>query len=138
MALIQEWLQGELGSIYLERTLPSGRYKLLAHCTEKTSAPQSLKQWQAIYAAFGQELEILSAGCCGMSGTFGHETAHYQDSKEIYDLSWRDLVNNPEHRGQLMATGYSCRSQVKRMDEQQLPHPLQVLLQLLKESAPAS
>lgn len=138
VALIQEWLQGELSTIRLQRELPAGHYKLLAHCTEKTSAPQSLKQWQAIYAAFGQQLEIVSAGCCGMSGTFGHETANYQRSKDIYDLSWRDLVNKPEHRGQLIATGYSCRSQVKRLDDQQLPHPVQVLLRLLEEGAPTT
>jgi FAD/FMN-containing dehydrogenase/Fe-S oxidoreductase len=134
VALIQEWLVGELGRIRLERDLPQGRYKLLAHCTEKTSVPASLKQWQAIFDALGQTLEIMPAGCCGMSGTFGHETANYQRSRDIYDLSWRELVNTPEHRGELMATGYSCRSQVKRMDDQQLPHPLQVLLRLVGDS----
>jgi Fe-S oxidoreductase len=30
-----------------------------------------------------------------------------------------------------MATGYSCRSQVKRFDDQQLPHPVQVLLDVV-------
>ncbi|WP_027855159.1 D-2-hydroxyglutarate dehydrogenase YdiJ [Marinobacterium litorale] len=129
--LIQEWLADELGNIHLERDLPSARYKLLAHCTEKTSAAASLKQWQAIFSAFGQKLEIMPVGCCGMSGTFGHETRNYYRSRDIYDLSWRELVNNPEHKSQLMATGYSCRSQVKRMDEQQLPHPVQVLLGVL-------
>ncbi|GGB93386.1 FAD-linked oxidase [Marinobacterium zhoushanense] len=131
VALIQEWLSGELGRIKLERDMPSGEFKLLAHCTEKTSAAPSLKQWQAIFAALGQKLDIISSGCCGMSGTFGHETANYERSKDIYDLSWRNIVNTQEHRGQLMATGYSCRSQVKRMDNQALPHPVQVLLDVV-------
>lgn len=131
VALIQEWLSGELGRIKLERDLPSGQHKLLAHCTEKTSAAPSLKQWQTIFDALGQKLEIVSAGCCGMSGTFGHETANYRRSNDIYDLSWRNIVNTQEHRGQLMATGYSCRSQVKRMDNQSLPHPVQVLLRAI-------
>ena len=133
VSLVQEWLAGELGRIRLERDLPSAEYKLMAHCTEKTSAAPSLKQWQQIFDALGQKLTIQSAGCCGMSGTFGHETANYKRSKDIYDLSWRTIVNKPEHRGQLMATGYSCRSQVKRMDEQSLPHPVQVLLDLIRQ-----
>ncbi|MBR9883520.1 MAG: FAD-binding oxidoreductase [Oceanospirillales bacterium] len=133
VSLIQEWLSGELGRITLERDLPTGEHKLLAHCTEKTSAAPSLKQWQAIFEALGQKLEIISSGCCGMSGTFGHETDNYQRSKDIYDLSWRNIVNKQEHRGQLMATGYSCRSQVKRLDSQSLPHPLQVLLGVVSQ-----
>ncbi|MBV1789847.1 FAD-binding oxidoreductase [Marinobacterium sp. D7] len=134
VALIQEWLSGELGRIKLERDLPSADYKLLAHCTEKTSAAPSLKQWQSIFEALGQKLDIVASGCCGMSGTFGHETVNYQRSKDIYDLSWRNIVNTPANRGQLMATGYSCRSQVKRMDSQALPHPVQVLLGVVAPS----
>ncbi|TCK08945.1 D-2-hydroxyglutarate dehydrogenase YdiJ [Marinobacterium mangrovicola] len=133
VSLVQEWLAGELGNIRMERDLPSAEYKLMAHCTEKTSAAPSLKQWQQIFDALGQKLTIQSSGCCGMSGTFGHETANYQRSKDIYDLSWRNIVNKPENRGQLMATGYSCRSQVKRLDDQSLPHPVQVLLGLIRQ-----
>ena len=33
-----------------------------------------------------------------------------------------------ETAGEALATGYSCRSQVKRMAHRQLRHPLQVLL----------
>jgi Fe-S oxidoreductase len=37
-------------------------------------------------------------------------------------------VNAPENKNKLVATGYSCRSQVKRIDEQVIPHPIQMLL----------
>ncbi len=136
VALVQEWLAQHLEQLKKQQPhddAPLPVHKLLAHCTEKTSAAPSLKQWQAIFEALGQKLELVSAGCCGMAGTFGHETANYQRSRDIYDLSWREIVNDPAHRGQLMATGYSCRSQVKRMDAQQLPHPVQVLLALVSQ-----
>ena len=38
------------------------------------------------------------------------------------------LALDPANAGKLTATGYSCRSQTKRMDQISLPHPLQVLL----------
>ncbi|MDY6890474.1 MAG: FAD-binding and (Fe-S)-binding domain-containing protein [Pseudomonadota bacterium] len=129
--LIQEWLSQQLERIDLPEIVPRGEYRLLAHCSEKTAAAPSLRQWQTIFAALGQQLDLLATGCCGMSGTFGHETANLQRSRDIYDLSWRDIVNRPENRGKLMATGYSCRSQVNRFDAQRLPHPVQVLLEVV-------
>ena len=108
--------------------LPAATFRLLPHCTEKTSAAPSIRDWQAVFAALGQKLEILEVGCCGMSGTYGHESANYQTSRRIYELSWREPVKDANNQGKLVATGYSCRSQVKRFDQQRLPHPLQALL----------
>ncbi len=129
--LIQEWLVEHLDALQpLARDLPTGDYQLLAHCTEKTAAAPTLRHWQAIYQALGQKLEVLAAGCCGMSGTYGHETQNLQTSKDIYQLSWAGIVEKPEYEGSLVATGYSCRSQVKRLSERDIPHPIQPLLRL--------
>ena len=65
-----------------------------------------------------------------MAGTFGHETAHVEMSKAIYQQSWQQkLKNAPLER--CLATGYSCRSQVKRMEHQQIKHPIQALLSII-------
>lgn len=101
---------------------------LLAHCTEKTNAAATIKMWQQVYAALGYKLTPQASGCCGMSGTFGHETANLETSKTIYSQSWSGIVADSSKQGKLVATGYSCRSQVKRIDSQQIPHPLQWLL----------
>ena len=131
--LIQEWLAAQSERIK-ERAVNvrSGEYKLLSHCTEKTSAAPSLRQWQSIFTDLGQTLSVQPVGCCGMSGTYGHEADNLATSQTIYNLSWSDVVNDPDNKGKLVATGYSCRSQVKRMDKQVIPHPAQVLLDLLR------
>ncbi|MFP3656181.1 hypothetical protein, partial [Burkholderia sp. SIMBA_052] len=67
------------------------------------------------------------AGCCGMSGTYGHEARNLATSKAIYAQSWAAHVDGSAERGEALATGYSCRSQVKRMSSKQLRHPLQAL-----------
>ena len=127
--LIQEWLAGRDDKLNaFAATLPATEFKLLSHCTERTNAAPSIKDWQNVFTGLGQKLTPVAVGCCGMSGTYGHETGNVETSKKIYQLSWADVVNDPANKGKLVVTGYSCRSQVKRQDQLQLPHPLQALL----------
>jgi Fe-S oxidoreductase len=133
--LLQEWLaklpadgpRAEAGS----------RYRLLPHCTERTTATAALRDWKAVFTRHGLQLDILAAGCCGMAGTYGHEAEHRETSERIYGLSWGRHVSSPDGAGRLLATGYSCRSQAKRLDGVALPHPAQALLQALRAAGMA-
>lgn len=133
--LAHEWLNGVIKNGELEnckKTAENDRlpWYLFAHCTESTALPASMKEWQGIFAHFGEQLTVENVGCCGMAGTFGHETAHLEMSKAIYQQSWQQkLQNKPLER--CLATGYSCRSQVKRMEHQLIKHPIQALLAVL-------
>jgi len=104
-------------------------YRLLQHCTEKTNVPDSGKQWQQVFTHFGLTLHLPASGCCGMSGTYGHETRNVPTSLTIYAQSWQQQVEQADStKGTLLASGYSCRSQAKRLSDVSLPHPLQALL----------
>ncbi|WP_168016455.1 FAD-binding and (Fe-S)-binding domain-containing protein [Halomonas salinarum] len=133
--MLQEWLVS-MGNRLKPRgvTLHDPGFKLLAHCTEKTNAPGSPKAWQQVFASFGLELEVLSSGCCGMSGTYGHEARNLETSKTIYAQSWQPKVEDSTNAGRLLATGYSCRSQAKRLSDTALAHPLQGLLETLRSA----
>ncbi|HHQ4575500.1 FAD-binding and (Fe-S)-binding domain-containing protein [Aeromonas hydrophila] len=103
---------------------------LFAHCTEKTTKPSTHGDWSTLFRRFGASLQPVSVGCCGMAGTYGHDAKQVENSKGIYGLSWAEpLARLPQAR--CLATGYSCRSQVKRMEGEKLKHPLQALLELL-------
>lgn len=103
---------------------------LFAHCTEKTAKPSTHGDWNTLFGRFGAQLQPVSVGCCGMAGTYGHDAKQVAHSKGIYSLSWAEpLARLPKDR--CLATGYSCRSQVKRMEGEKLKHPLQALLELL-------
>ncbi|NYS44657.1 FAD-binding oxidoreductase [Halomonas zhaodongensis] len=131
--MLQEWLATRINTLAPSQlTLTDPGFKLLSHCTEKTNAPGSPNAWRQVFAAFGLELELMATGCCGMSGTYGHETRNVDTSKTIYAQSWQPQVEAKENAGKLLATGYSCRSQVKRYSAQTLPHPLQALLVCLR------
>ncbi|GAB3094562.1 FAD-binding oxidoreductase [Aestuariicella hydrocarbonica] len=127
--LLQEWLAQQTAQLDAHREIfAPGEFKLLAHCTEKTNAAASMKDWSTVFNRLGQTLGMVDVGCCGMAGTYGHEAQNYETSKRIYEQSWSKAVNAADNKGKLMATGYSCRSQAKRLDDMHLPHPLQVLL----------
>jgi FAD/FMN-containing dehydrogenase/Fe-S oxidoreductase len=112
-------------------------YYLLGHCTEKTLALNSQKQWQQIFQTVGLSLNLVSTGCCGMAGIYGHEAEHYNESRGIYSTSWkRQLASDLEQKKYYLATGYSCRSQVKRFDSFIPLHPIQVLLSLAPSPQP--
>ncbi|MEX1214373.1 FAD-binding and (Fe-S)-binding domain-containing protein [Saccharospirillum sp.] len=125
--LLQEFLGQRLEQLESQQgRFKSGAVKLLGHCTEKTNAAASMKDWQAVFTALGLTLEHEAVGCCGMAGTYGHETRNKDTSAKIYDLSWRALLDS-QPADQWVATGYSCRSQAQRQQGVTLKHPLQYL-----------
>ncbi|AJQ95961.1 D-2-hydroxyglutarate dehydrogenase YdiJ [Gynuella sunshinyii] len=131
--LIQEFLS-ERQDVFADKTLHSDdAFHILGHCTEKTNAASSIQQWQQVFKVIGLTLNEIKVGCCGMAGTFGHETRNQDISRKIYELSWQGPVKNPKNQGKLLTTGYSCRSQVKRYEHQTLLHPMQQILKSLSE-----
>ncbi|WP_027283111.1 D-2-hydroxyglutarate dehydrogenase YdiJ [Roseomonas gilardii] len=131
--LLQEWLARREGEA--PRAVAAAPFRLLPHCTERTNATASLRDWQTVFRRHGLALEVLPSGCCGMAGTYGHEAKHRAMSEHLYGLSWKRHVAAAPDPAHLLATGYSCRSQVERLDGVTLPHPAQALLRALREAA---
>ena len=124
--LPQEWLIDALPESIAQA--PTQTFRLLAHCTEKTNVPASMSQWEKVFGRVGLKLVTEATGCCGMSGTYGHEARNQGTSKTIFEQSWATKLDQP---GEALATGYSCRSQVKRQADRALRHPLEVVLERL-------
>ena len=129
--LLQEWLVEFVDVLRKKQPLltANGRFKLLPHCTEQTNAAASMACWSEVFSALGQHLEIAKVGCCGMSGTYGHESTNRETSGVIFQQSWKHAVLARDFHGKTGATGYSCRSQASREAFVKLPHPLQLLYQ---------
>lgn len=121
--LPQEWLFDALPE---NPHTATETFRLLAHCTEKTNVPASTAQWETMFARLGLNLVTEATGCCGMSGTYGHEARNQDTSRTIFEQSWAGKLDK---QGEALATGYSCRSQVKRLADRQLRHPLEVVLE---------
>lgn len=127
--LLSEWLSG----IELPRVTSDHEYMLLQHCTEKSLHPQTTGQWISIFENMGLRVDVVESGCCGMAGLFGHEEANQGISRTLYDQSWRDVVEQAEE-GKILATGYSCRSQAKRMSHVRPKSPAETLLDAVQHA----
>jgi len=126
--LFQEWLKPRLKG--KAKTLTDKQFYLFGHCTEKTAEPTSAGDWAKIFNHYGASFSDVAVGCCGMAGTFGHDAGKVEQSKAIYSLSWEAEIGKRD-RSECLATGYSCRSQVKRIEGEVLKHPVQALLTIL-------
>jgi hypothetical protein len=74
-----------------------------------------------------------------MCGAYGHERIHAEESRGIFEMSWRPTLERIEGEADAatssngvaasepMTTGYSCRSQTKRFAGRDLRHPIEVL-----------
>ncbi len=110
---------------------PQKTYVLFAHCSEKSLVANSQQTWQQVFAHFGLRLEIANVGCCGMAGSYGHETEHYAESKGIFELSWQARLDQDSTlKDHMLVTGFSCASQTKRFGNIAAKHPVEMLAQL--------
>jgi (R)-2-hydroxyglutarate dehydrogenase len=129
VALVHEWLTNILADVSIKATKKVDlNYQLFAHCTEKTMLPSSENQWLAIFKHFGLSLEKVSVGCCGMAGTYGHEAVNYDNTKNLFEMSWQPKLDKLQPQ-QVLATGFSCRSQTKRFAGLKARHPIEALLE---------
>ncbi|RUO81332.1 hypothetical protein CWI84_00815 [Idiomarina tyrosinivorans] len=125
VATVDEWLNDAVKGREPE-TAFHRQYQLLSHCTEQSLTPGSSKQWQTIFAAFGLSLTVVKTGCCGMAGTYGHEQQNQTNSHALFAMSWQQPIDQYGASG-VVATGFSCRSQVKRIEKKRVKHPLEIL-----------
>ncbi|MCY1485026.1 hypothetical protein D9M68_186420 [compost metagenome] len=133
VALIQEWLCGRAN--VLPRAASRLPFRLIPHCTERSTAHGAVAAWQTVFENCGLDLTIEAAGCCGMAGTFGHEAEHRALSERIYSQSWASQVAK-QAVAPLLADGFSCRSQASSIDAVSLRHPIEALLDELRPPRP--
>ncbi len=51
-----------------------------------------------VFVRAGLRLEAQASGCCGMSGTYGHEQRNLQTSQRIFSQSWAPLLTAEPRR----------------------------------------
>ena len=72
------------------------------------------------------EVDVLDAGCCGMAGSFGFETEHYELSLRIGGQRlFPSIESSPD--ATIAATGVSCRQQVAHGTGREAKHPVELL-----------
>jgi Fe-S oxidoreductase len=121
------WLARQVRDSGLSLDIPKrpGKAVLHPHCHQKALVgPKGTVE--ALKLAGGLDVTVLDAGCCGMAGMFGYEKEHYDVSVKIANLELVPAVNaNPA--ATVIATGTSCRHQIRDLTGRIALHPLEVL-----------
>ncbi len=108
------------------RFRPGGRALLHSHCHEKALGFAAATR-AALSAVPGLEVEDPDAGCCGMSGVFGYEAGHHELSVAMGERRLLPAVRAAGAGTTPLATGTSCRSQVRDLGARAALHPLEFL-----------
>ena len=75
----------------------------------------------------GAQVTELDAGCCGMAGSFGFETEHYELSMEIGESRLFPALREAAAGTLVSATGVSCRQQINHGVGQRAWHPVELV-----------
>lgn len=85
---------------------------------------------QELLQDLGCDVEI-SAGCCGLAGNFGMEQGHYEVSVKIAEDGILDKINHSPDR-EVLADGFSCRTQITDLDGTSSKHLVQLIAEHLR------
>lgn len=124
---VEEWLdeiraEGLLEALNWDK-MP--RHIILhGHCHQKAlwGSQAALRLLRSIP---GARVEELDAGCCGMAGSFGYESEHYDVSIQVAEQRLYPKVrNHPD--AIIAAAGTSCREQVAHI-QGKAHHPIEIV-----------
>jgi Fe-S oxidoreductase len=73
------------------------------------------------------DVEIPDSGCCGMAGSFGFESRHYDVSMAVGDRLLLPAVRRAPAETLLIADGFSCREQIAQATGRHALHLADVL-----------
>ncbi|WP_439625570.1 FAD-binding and (Fe-S)-binding domain-containing protein [Gemmata sp.] len=125
--LADAWLARQVrdNGVSLDVSPRPGKVLFHGHCHQKALVGVRGSA-DALRLACGDGVTVLDAGCCGMAGAFGYEREHYDVSVAVANLSLIPSVT-AEPDATIVATGTSCRHQIRDLTGRVALHPLEVL-----------
>ncbi|GGP81651.1 FAD-binding and (Fe-S)-binding domain-containing protein [Streptomyces sindenensis] len=77
----------------------------------------------------------LSGGCCGLAGNFGFEKGHWEVSVACAEERLLPAVREAEPGAELLADGFSCRTQLDQLAGRRARHLAEVVAEAMGEGA---
>lgn len=72
-------------------------------------------------------VEEVDSGCCGMAGSFGYESEHYEISMQIAERRLLPAIRKEPDDTLIAASGFSCRHQIRHGTGRVALHPVEIL-----------
>jgi Fe-S oxidoreductase len=80
-----------------------------------------------VMAASGIDAATVLAGCCGLAGNFGAEAGHEKISRRVAELELLPALRAAAEEAEILADGFSCRTQIAFLDGRRARHLAEVL-----------
>jgi FAD/FMN-containing dehydrogenase/Fe-S oxidoreductase len=118
----------DAGDLVLRADSPLAGKRIVfhGHCHEKagvgTEASRALLE-----RIPGADVMELDAGCCGMAGSFGFESEHYELSRQVGELRLFPALREEPAETVVAATGVSCRQQIGHFAGRTARHPVELV-----------
>lgn len=126
--IAEEFKNGSINSVLF--TKEKKQILIHGHCYQKALSSQSMIRLVAEIPE-NYSAQIIPSGCCGMAGSFGYEKEHFEISQQIGELVLFPAVRNAKDEI-IVASGTSCRHQIKDGTHKQALHPVELLYAALK------
>jgi len=132
--MADSWLARQVHDNGVSLNIPklTGKALLHPHCHQKALVG-ARGTIGALKLASGLDVTVLDAGCCGMAGSFGYATDHYEVSRTIGERALLPAARDLPADGVLVAAGTSCRHQVSHFTGVTPSHPAELLRSLLED-----
>ena len=132
--LFEAYLEDELRAGRASLPLKGGPASILLHphCHQRAMGLASPAA-ALLRRVPGATVTDLDAGCCGMAGSFGYTTDHYDVSRAIGERRLAPAARALGTDSVLVAAGTSCRHQVADLASATALHPARLLHSLLED-----
>ena len=116
----------ERGELNLEFEQAARRLLLHGHCHQRALVGTG-PSLSALGLPPNYEVEEVDSGCCGMAGSFGYESEHYELSLKMAERRLLPAVREADEDTLIVAAGTSCRHQIEHGSGRRALHPAEVL-----------
>lgn len=103
------------------------------HCHER--ALTGVEATMEMLTLAGIKAKESGAGCCGMAGSFGYESEHYEVSRTIGEDRLFPAVRGVPARTIIAVSGVSCRHQIEHFTGRDVKHIAEVLASRINKDA---
>ncbi|MGL4629559.1 MAG: FAD-binding and (Fe-S)-binding domain-containing protein [Leadbetterella sp.] len=132
--MIDEFIAHEIDQKRLDKSIFTEEKRLIklhGHCQQKAVGSMvPTKKMLSLPANY--EVQLIPSGCCGMAGSFGYETEHYDISMKIGELVLFPTIRQQADNVIIAAPGTSCRHQIHDGTGRHAQHPVEILWNALK------
>jgi FAD/FMN-containing dehydrogenase/Fe-S oxidoreductase len=125
--MIDKFLENEIASGKLDKKFQSiaGNILVHGHCHQK--ALYGTQTMKSLLSHGNETVGEIPSGCCGMAGSFGYETEHYEISRKIGEGILFPAVKSMKSGTTLVANGFSCRHQIEHFTGVKAKHWVEVI-----------